>query len=87
MSNYDYFGETQGIAEILSKSVFTGEARNITDAIIEGGTNLEIFMILRFRLALILKEKAVPEFCLRKIKLLHDKIDHELGESVPRRPV
>jgi hypothetical protein len=75
---YDHYKEAKDIAGILATGGKTVEAGQILDAIANGKSGTEIFMILRFRIGPLLDAADVSEEAKGRLRVLYTKIDQAL---------
>ena len=78
MNTYDHYEEAKEIAALLASEGKPSEAEQILDAIRNGKSGTEIFMILRFRLAPLLDAENVSIETKKRMRVLHGKLDDAL---------
>lgn len=78
MNAYDHYEEAKKIAASLAAQGLSSEAAQILDPIKEGKSGTEIFMILRFRLASMLKAKDLSKDTKEHMRILYSKLDAAL---------
>ncbi|MEO7065619.1 MAG: hypothetical protein ABI114_01810 [Rhodanobacter sp.] len=78
MSTYNQYDEANKIAMLLEMDGFSDQADQITNAMKDGKTGTEIFMILRFRLRSLLDIYGLPEETREQIRILYSKLDEAL---------
>jgi hypothetical protein len=78
MMLFNQYDEAKNIAVLLKREGYIEQARQITDAMIEGGTGTEIFMILRRRLSTIIDIKDLSPIVRERINVLYLKLNDAL---------
>lgn len=78
MNTYDHYEEAKKIAALLAAQGMSLESVQILDAIKDGKSGTEIFMILRFRLAPLLNAQGLSEDTKERMRVLHTKLDEAL---------
>ncbi|KLU26507.1 hypothetical protein EOS_09225 [Caballeronia mineralivorans PML1(12)] len=75
----DPYQEAKAIADSLDKVGLREHADQVRGALVEGATGTEIYMILRWRLANLAQDLAIPADLKARAILLHDYLDRALG--------
>lgn len=75
----DAYQETRAIADSLAKVGLGEYAGQVRGSLAEGATGTEIYMILRWRLANIANDTALPAELKTRLLSLHDHLDRALG--------
>ena len=78
MQATDAYKETESISNSLAAAGLVEFASQISSAVSEGSTGTEIYMILRWRLANIIKDGALPTDIRGRALSLHKCLDDEL---------
>lgn len=78
MNAYDHYEEAKKVAEQLEAEGFPEQAKQVSDAMVDGKTGTEIFMILRFRLKPLLDVEGISEATKQRLQLLYSKVDEAL---------
>jgi hypothetical protein len=78
MNTYDHYEEAKAVAASLAVEGFLDQAKQINDAMMEGRTGTEIFMILRFRLKPLLHVGGLSDATRQRLQFLYSKLDEAL---------
>lgn len=78
MSTYDHYEEARKVAELLEADGFSDQAKQVSDAMVDGKTGTEIFMILRFRLHPLLDAEGLSEATKQRLRVLYSKVNEAL---------
>jgi hypothetical protein len=78
MNAYDYYSEAKRLAKTLESSGFFNYGAEILEAMEEGGTGTEIFMMMRMKLAKLLTAERLPLDLRTSIQALYEKLDSAL---------
>ncbi|MBC7501611.1 MAG: hypothetical protein H7315_14105 [Herminiimonas sp.] len=78
MDIYDHYEEAKKIAALLAAQGMASESVQILDAIKDGTSGTEIFMILRFRLTPLLNAQGLSKDTKERMRILHTKLDEAL---------
>lgn len=76
----DPYEEARTVADLLDVAGLRHHAEQLRSALVEGATGTEICMILRWRLANMAGDTAIPADLKGRILLLHGYLDRTLGQ-------
>lgn len=75
----DPYQEVRTLADLLDAAGLSDYAQQLRSALVEGATGTEIYMILRWRLANMAEDTAVPADLKARLLTLHGYLDRALG--------
>jgi hypothetical protein len=75
---YDQYEEAREIAALLDQEGLKDQATQLRNALADGATGTEIFMMIRFRLKVMLNDGPLPHELSLRIKTLYSYLDTAL---------